>query len=133
MTRRVFSLVVFTLAAAAGASAQEPKAAQEQKDGAQRVTLVGGSYFFKPNHIVVKVNMPVELLASRESGMTPHNLIIKAPEAGVVVEEDLGTEPKKIVFTATKVGKYPIYCGKKLPFMAGHREKGMEGVLEVVP
>ena len=35
--------------------------------------------------------------------------------------------------TATKVGKYPFYCGKKLPFMAGHREKGMEGILEVVP
>ncbi|MGH8725735.1 MAG: quinol oxidase, partial [Burkholderiales bacterium] len=66
-------------------------------------------------------------------GMTPHNLIIQAPDAGVAVEVDLGTEPKKVVFTPTKTGKYPIYCSKKLPFMAGHREKGMEGVLEVVP
>jgi hypothetical protein len=30
------------------------------------------------------------------------------------------------------VGRYPFYCDKKLFFMAGHREKGMEGVLEVV-
>ena len=30
--------------------------------------VVAGSYFFKPNHIVVKVNMPVEILASREAG-----------------------------------------------------------------
>ena len=34
----------------------------------QRVRVVAGSYFFKPNHIVVKANVPVELLASREAG-----------------------------------------------------------------
>ena len=113
------------------ALAQEP--IKPDADGVQRVRIVGGSYFFKPRHIVVKANVPVELLASRESGITPHNLVIRAPEAGVSVEEDLGSDPKKIVFTATKPGKYAIYCGKKLPFVAGHRDKGMEGVLEVVP
>src|SRR6185295_9505565 len=100
-------------------------------DGVQRIRLVSGSYFFKPDRIVVKANMPVELLVSRESGITPHNLVIRAPEAGVVVDEELATDPKKIAFTPTKAGKYPFYCSKKLPFMAGHREKGMEGVLEV--
>lgn len=118
---------------ATAVAAQEPNAAKVDADGVQRIRVVGGSYFFKPNHIVVRVNVPVELLASREGGMTPHNLIIRAQDAGVVIEEDLGADPKKIVFTATKVGKYPFYCGKKLPFMAGHRDKGMEGVLEVVP
>ena len=57
----------------------------------------------------------------------------RAPEAGIAVEEDLATEVKKIAFTATAVGKYPIYCSKKLLFFASHRERGMEGVLEVVP
>jgi plastocyanin domain-containing protein len=112
---------------------KEKVAATIDADGVQRVRIVGGSYFFKPGHIVVKVNVPVELLASRESGITPHNLLIKAPEAGLDVEADLGTEAKTIAFKPTAVGKYPIYCSKKLPFMAGHREKGMEGVLEVVP
>ena len=120
-----------TLAVAQGE--KEKLVATVDTDGVQRVRLVGGSYFFKPGHIVVKVNVPVELTASRESGLTPHNLILKAPEAGLSVEEDLGTDPKKIAFKATAVGKYPFYCGKKLPFMASHREKGMEGVLEVVP
>ena len=113
------------------ALAQEP--VKPDADGVQRIRIVGGSYFFKPGHIVVKVNVPVELVASRESGITPHNLVIRAPEAGVSVDEDLGTDPKKILFTATKPGKYAIYCSKKLPFVAGHRDKGMEGVLEVVP
>ena len=113
------------------ALAQEP--VKPGADGVQRIALTSGSYFFKPDRIVVKANVPVELLASRESGVTPHNFVIKAQEAGVMVDEDLGTEAKKISFTATKPGKYPFYCSKKLPFMAGHREKGMEGVLEVVP
>ena len=112
---------------------KEKVVATVEADGVQRVRIVGGSYFFKPGHIVVKVNVPVELIASRESGITPHNLLSQAPEAGLKVEEDLGTEPKKIAFKPTAVGKYPIYCSKKLPFMAGHRERGMEGVLEVVP
>ena len=122
--------------AASAAFAQadrERLVANVDADGVQRVRVVAGSYFFKPNHIVMKVNVPVELSASRESGITPHNLILKAPEAGLAVEVDLGTEARKIQFKPTAVGSYPFYCGKKLPFIASHREKGMEGVLEVVP
>jgi hypothetical protein len=72
-------------------------------------------------------------LASREAGVVPHNLVIKAPEAGISVEEELGAEIKKIAFTARAVGKYPFYCGNKLLFFASHRERGMERFLEVVP
>ena len=135
MTAKGLVLLVLTLASA-GMLAEEqkgPHVAKADADGVQRIRIVGGSYFFKPGHIVVKANVPVELLASRESGITPHNLVIRAQDAGVMVEEDLGSDPKKTTFTATKVGKYPFYCSKKLPFVAGHREKGMEGILEVVP
>ena len=132
--RNHYSIRLLGLAAASAALAQEPaQRVKPDADGVQRVRLVAGSYFFKPNHIVVKVNEPVELSASRESGITPHDLVIRAEDAGINVKEDLGTDPKKIAFTATKPGKYAIYCSKKLPFMAGHREKGMEGILEVVP
>lgn len=113
--------------------AQEQHVAKVDADGVQRVRLVGGSYFFKPAHIVVKVNVPVELSASREAGITPHNMVLKAPEAGLAVDEDLGSDAKKIVFKPLAAGQYPFYCSKKLPFIAGHREKGMEGVLVVVP
>jgi plastocyanin len=125
------SVLALVMLAFVPALAQEP--VKPDADGVQRIRIVAGSYFFKPNHILVKVNVPVELTASRESGITPHDLVIRADEAGLAVKEDLGTEPKKITFTATKPGKYAIYCSKKLPFVAGHREKGMEGVLEVVP
>ena len=129
MSSRFLSILL--LFYAGNVLAQEP--VKPEADGVQRVRLVAGSYFFKPSHIVVKANVPVELTVSRESGITPHDLVILAKEAGVEVKEDLGTDPKKITFTATKAGKYAIYCSKKLPFMAGHREKGMEGILEVLP
>ena len=128
--------ICLSMVAPAAAFAQEQKevyVAKVDPDGVQRVRIEGGGYFFKPNHIVVKANVPVELLASREAGITPHNLVIKAPEAGITVEEDLATDIKKIAFTATAVGKYPFYCSNKLLFFASHRERGMEGVLEVVP
>ena len=112
---------------------KEPQVIKADKDGIQRVRIVGGSYFFKPSHIVVKVNVPVELLASREPGMAPHNLVIREPGAGIVVEEELATGPQKIALTPRKVGKYAFYCTKKPPLLASHRERGMEGVLEVAP
>ena len=135
-------LIACILAAACGLSAisamgdEKPKEkkvfrAVIDKDGVQRVEIVGGSYFFNPNYIIVRVNAPVELKVRKESGIVPHNIVIKAPEAGIDVDESLGPDPKTIKFTPTKTGSYPFYCSKKLLFFESHREKGMEGKLEV--
>ena len=102
------------------------------EDGVQHVTIDSGSYFFKPNHVMVKVNVPVELSVKAESGLAPHNFVIQAPEAGIKIEQNLSSEAKSIRFTPKAVGNYPFYCSKGLPFFKNHREKGMEGVLEVV-
>ncbi len=96
----------------------------------QKVEILAGSYFFKPKVIQVKVNVPVEITIKRESGVAPHNIVLRAPEAGITVKEELGTEPKVIKFTPTKTGKYPFYCDHRFLFWT-HRAKGMEGVLEV--
>jgi len=71
---------------------------------------------------VVKANVPVELLASKEAGIVPHTLVIKAPEAGIDVDEEITTEVKKIAFTAKAVGKYPFYCSNRLLLFASHRK-----------
>lgn len=101
-------------------------------DGVQRVEIVGGGYFFNPNRIIVKVNVPVELKLRKETGVVPHNFVIKAPEAGMDLDISLGAEPKVVKFVPAKPGIYPFYCSKKLLFFESHREKGMKGVLEVV-
>lgn len=131
----VIGCICFLLAGSAPAFAQDQKevhVAKVDPDGVQRVRIIGGDYFFKPYRIVVKVNVPVELSASKEAGIVPHTLVIKAPEAGVDVDEEITTDPKKIAFTAKAVGKYPFYCSNRLLFFASHRERGMEGVLEVI-
>ncbi|MGH8728619.1 MAG: quinol oxidase [Burkholderiales bacterium] len=101
-------------------------------DGVQRVHIVGGDYYFKPSHIIVKVGIPVEFIMSRETALVPHTLVLKAPEAGIAIDEDMTTEPKNVRFTPSAVGKYPFYCRNKLLFFKSHRERGMEGVIEVV-
>jgi plastocyanin len=102
-------------------------------DGVQRVEVIGGDYYFDPNYIVVKVNKPVELTVKKASGYIPHDMVVKAPEAGIVIKVDLDAKkPETIKFTPTKVGKYPMICDKKLLFFNSHKDKGMEGMIEVV-
>lgn len=101
-------------------------------DGVQHVDVIGGGYFFDPNYIVVKVNVPVELKVKKEPGATPHSIVSKAPEAGIDFAASLSTEPTIIKFTPKKTGKYPFFCDKRLLFFKSHKDRGMEGVVEVV-
>ncbi|MBI4691574.1 MAG: cupredoxin domain-containing protein [Nitrospirae bacterium] len=101
-------------------------------DGAQRVEITAGEYFFDPDYIIVKVNVPVAIKIKKKEGITPHDIVINAPEAGINIKESLSTEPKVIIFTPIKTGKYPFYCSKKLLFFKSHRSRGMEGVLDVI-
>lgn len=105
--------------------------AKADSDGVQRIQITAAAYFFTPKNIVVKVNVPVELSVKKEAGMVPHNITLSAPDAGMDFSESLAAEGKAITFTPTKVGKYVFFCNKKLPFSKSHREKGMEGILEV--
>ncbi len=100
-------------------------------DGVQRIEVTGGGYFFNPDHIIVKKGIPVELIVSKESGIVPHNIVIKYPEAGIDISESMSTKQKAIRFTPTKAGEYHFYCDKRLLFFKSHRDKGMEGVIEV--
>lgn len=101
-------------------------------DGIQRVEMTGGEYYFDPNVIVVKVNIPVELKVKKAGGIAPHDIVLKAPEAGIDLSESLSTEPKIIRFTATKTGKYEFDCTKRFLFFKSHKDRGMHGTLEVV-
>jgi plastocyanin domain-containing protein len=130
------SAIVLVLALGAsgfGQAAKETRVvATVGTDGVQRVEITGGSYYFDPNYIVVKVNVPVELIVKKAGGSTPHSIALKAPEAGINFSVSLGKEPKSIRFTPTKAGKYEFWCTKRLLFFKSHKDHGMTGVLEVV-
>lgn len=101
-------------------------------DGVQRATVTLDSYAYTPNHLIVEAGKPVELTLTSVTTITPHNFIIKDPAGSLSVEQDVGAgKTVTVKFTSTQAGTFPIYCDKKLPFFPSHREKGMEGKLEV--
>jgi len=110
----------------------KPYRAAVGTDGVQQVNILAGDYFFRPSHIIVKVNMPVRFVVRVERGIVPHGLVLKAPEANISIDEDLSWEPQTFTFTPSAPGRYAFYCPKKLLFFKSHREHGMEGILEVV-
>jgi len=103
-------------------------------DGEQHVEITGGDYYFDPNYIVVKVNVPVELSVKKAKGFVPHDIVVKAPEAGINFKIDLNDKAAKTIpFTPTKVGKYEMVCDNRFLFFKSHKDRGMYGFIEVVP
>ena len=91
------------------------------------------SYAIKPDKITVKVGQPVTLKVTNEASFLPHNLIIKAPDAGIDVNVDLrGGKSGEASFTPTRAGSYEMVCDKAPPIGKSHKEKGMHGMLVVV-
>lgn len=110
-----------------------PFQAEISPDNIQRVEIRGGSYYFKPDHIIVKVNVPVEFTLKKDRSWLAHDFIMDEKDAGIEIDETLSAEKTVIVrFTPVKTGKFPFYCSEKFFIFKGHRKKGMEGTLEVV-
>lgn len=97
-------------------------------DGVQRATITLDSYSYRPNHVIVEAGKPVELTLTSVTTITPHNFIIKE----FSVEQDVSAGKTVVIrFTPTQTGTFPIYCDKRLWPLPSHRDKGMEGKLEV--
>lgn len=96
-----------------------------------RVEIAAGSHYFRPDRVVVKRGVPVVLVLVNESAITPHDFVLKGPEAGIDIKERITREPKTVRFVPESRGEFAFYCDKKLPFLKSHRAKGMEGVLVV--
>ena len=97
-------------------------------NGVQQVRLVAHSYYFTPNRIVVRRNVPVELHIRNAAFLTPHNFTCIAPDAGIQVNRGLswfgGT--RRVRFIPVKDGEYPFLCG-----VDSHAKHGMTGTLVV--
>ncbi|WP_413227004.1 quinol oxidase [Burkholderia sp. AU30280] len=97
----------------------------------RRARAVGGSYFFRPNHVIVHAHVPVELTVSAEPGLLPHSFEIDAPQAGIAVHTELGATPKTFRFMPAQPGRFAYYCTHRLLFFRSRRERGVEGVIDV--
>lgn len=99
-------------------------------DGVQHIAIVGGSYFFRPSHIVARANQPLEISVSMESGVIPHSFVLEGPEGRQLADVDLSTQAQTLRLTLA-AGNYPFYCPNRLLWFESHRERGMTGVLKV--
>jgi plastocyanin domain-containing protein len=71
-------------------------------DNVQRLEITVDSYSFTPDRFVVKENIPVEVIFKSVSWIVPHNFVLKSPEAGLTIEEDIGPgETTTVRFTPT--------------------------------
>ncbi len=139
-SRKVILVVLTGAAICTGAwwpdpvGAGEPVTLEPGPDGVQRGILTLDSYAYTPAHLIVQAGKPVELTLTSVTVIVPHNFLLKEPEAGLDVGQDVAAgKTEKVRFTPTKPGTYLFFCDKKppIPFASTHREKGMEGKLEV--
>ncbi len=134
-------LLAFLLVGGEGASSEraEDQAGSSQAvtlalsaDGVQRGTITLDSYSFAPSHLIVEAGKPVELTLNSITTITPHNFALKEPAAGMDLDQTVwGGKSAVVRFTPTKPGTYVFYCDKQLLFLKSHRDRGMEGKLEV--
>ncbi|MBS0465651.1 MAG: cupredoxin domain-containing protein [Proteobacteria bacterium] len=114
----------------AGAAAAQDAATTVGADGVQRIAIVGGSYFFRPSHIVVRANQPLEIRLSVEPGVIPHRFVLEGPGGERLADVNLETQEQTLTLTLAP-GSYPFYCPNRLLLFKSHRDHGMAGTLQV--
>ena len=125
-------LLAATTLAADPPSMGPPFTVPVDSDGVQRTTVILDSYSYQPGHLIVEKGKPVELTLKSVTTLTPHNFIIKDPAGSLAVEQDVSAGKTALLkFPPTQAGTFPIYCDKRLWPLPSHRDKGMEGKLEV--
>jgi uncharacterized cupredoxin-like copper-binding protein len=93
----------------------------------QVINVTLDSYKIRPKEITVKVGQPVTFKIKNDAWFITHDLVIKAPDAGIDIKVNLhGGESGEATFTPTKAGTYKMYCDHD-----SHDEKGMHGQLIV--
>ncbi|HEY5931681.1 MAG TPA: cupredoxin domain-containing protein [Nitrospira sp.] len=118
--------------AADGFEPSPPIVVPISSDGVQRAKIILDSYSYSPNHLVVENGKPVELTLTSVTTIIPHNFIIENSAGNLSVEQDVGAGKTVIAsFVPTQPGLFPFFCDKRLWPMPSHRDKGMEGILEV--
>jgi len=109
-----------------------PATAEVGADGIQRATITLDSYSYTPGHLIVQAGKPVELTLTSVTTIVPHNFVVNDPASGLTISQDVSAgKTEKVKFTPAQAGTFAFFCDRKLPLFPSHREKGMEGKLEV--
>ena len=134
MVRRIAPLaLVLALSGCGTAGTKLPVSemtARTNSAGVQVVDLDVHSYYFKPNRIVVKQGVPVDVAVHFKSFFVPHTFTCNEGDAGLAVSVGTGFmsfhRTKHARFTPTQAGEYEFFC-----HVGKHHQKGMEGTIVV--
>jgi heme/copper-type cytochrome/quinol oxidase subunit 2 len=109
-----------------------PTVVPTSPDGIQRATVILDSYSYSPDYLLVERGKPVELTLKSVTTIIPHNFIITDPASRLAVEQDVSAGQTVMArFVPAEPGRFPFFCDKRLWPLPSHRDKGMEGILEV--
>lgn len=123
--------IALALVCATNLSARTPAVeAKVDADGTQRLTIVGGSYFFKPAHVHAKAGQPLELIVRMEEGIVPHRFVLEGSDGKPAADIELSAMPKTLRLDLPP-GQYSFTCPNRLLMFKSHRERGMSGILEI--
>ena len=101
-------------------------------DDLQQIEIRLGDYRFTPAEVRLVAGQPAALKLVNTDGMTPHNFTISFDGDREDIDVDvIAGDSVEVRLGPLPAGTYTFYCDKKLPFMKGHRAKGMEGSLIV--
>ena len=104
------------------------------QESPQAISLSLGDYHFTPDTLEVQAGRPVVLTLTNTDTLTPHNFTLQEAAAGLDIDTDVSAGSNStVVFTPVKPGACTFFYDKKLLFMKSHRERGMEGILRVIP
>ncbi|QQG47363.1 MAG: cupredoxin domain-containing protein [Candidatus Woesebacteria bacterium] len=102
-------------------ASSSPSVAGESNSVSQ-ISIRGGSFYFKPDEIRVKVGTKVSILFTNDEGT--HDFVID--EFKVKSETIKGGVTTTVEFTPDKTGTFEFYCS-----IGNHRQMGMKGKLIV--
>jgi plastocyanin len=104
--------------------------ARTNSAGVQVVDVDVHSYYFKPNRIVVKQGVPLDLTVHFKSFFVPHTFTCNEGDAGLAVSLGAGFmsfhRTKHARLTPTQPGEYEFFC-----HVGKHHQKGMDGTIVV--
>jgi hypothetical protein len=103
-------------------------------DGVQRVYIRCGVDFFDPNRIVVRANVPVELVVSTTADLAGHSFVIALPRPGAgIVNAPVGPAHVALPFLPSLQGSFEAACRGNSKGPADRGESSRRGLLTVVP
>ena len=102
-------------------------------DGVQRIYIRCGPDFIDPAQIVVRANVPVELVVSAPADLADHSFTADLPRAqSFLVDIPVGPEQRNVAFIPGLQGKFKSAC-RDNKASKDPKEKQKRGELTVIP